>query len=451
MKNRVFSCILVYALTLSFGGTAFAVDPTIMYRNTKTIGMGDAKIAGGYGYNGFINNPALLARVPVLRFSIPNLPFTLNNDFWETAKFIKNNSDKFQDYGDLTESDKQEFLKDLEEYDGKWSRLRVQPLVDLSISFFDKTELAKITDSKETTYKDDMESVLKAIEANEVIFTTYYNDTISFGKVKDKPGMYYVSGLDPESLKEFDSYEKAYAYWTKKYRRQMNDGFGVGLAVFNNTMAGLKIDRGVFEPRVWGEGDSDTAVILGFAQSLNMVYPGLTVGVNLKYFDRRHANMFQIKATDLGNIQDTAQPIIDDAKNSSQKTYAADIGALCEVPYIGADVGMNLKSLGDGRGSSVDFGIAKHLYGESVLLLADYIDFLDNNRENIFRKLHFGAQYKADFVYLRAGINSGYPTAGLGLNARLVDIDVAWFSEELSNAPGVEPDTRYAAQIKFGW
>jgi hypothetical protein len=451
MKNTVFSCLLACVLTISFTGNSFATDPTIMYRNTKTIGMGDAKIAGGFGYNGFINNPALLSRFNVVKFSLPNVPITLNNDFWETAKFIANNADNFKTYNDLSEDDKQQFLKDLEKYDGKWSRLRVQPLVDIGISLFNTSELQKVTDSNQKSYNDDKDGVLKAIESNDVIFTLYHNDTISFGKVKDKPGKYFVSGLDPNSLKEFDSFDAAYNYWVKKYRRQVNEGFGFGLAVFNNTLTGLKIDRGVYEPRVWGEGASDTAVILGFAKSLNMVYQGLIVGVNLKYFDRRRAHIFQIKATDLGNLSETTQPIIEDAKNSTHTTIAADIGALCEVPYLGADVGINLKSLGDGIGSSVDLGIAKKLYGESLIVLADYIDLLDNNRENVFRKLHFGGQLKADYFCLRAGINSGYPTVGIGLDAKLLDIDLAWFTEELSNAPGVESDTRYAAQIKFGW
>ena len=57
-----------------------SADETIGYRNAKTLGMGDAKVAGGFGYNGFVDNPALLSRIGLLSFSIVNLPITMNKN-----------------------------------------------------------------------------------------------------------------------------------------------------------------------------------------------------------------------------------------------------------------------------------------------------------------------------------------------------------------------------------
>ena len=363
MKTTVFSCFIASLLVFSLAGLA-AADQTVSYHNVKTVGMGDTRIAGGFGYNGFVDNPALLSRIKLLQFSVFNLPITINKDLWDTAKFISDNSDNFEKYDDLTTEEKLEFLNDLEKYDGKWTRAKFSPMIDVGASIL---------------------------------------------------------------------------------------GYGVGLAVFHSSDAAIKIDRGIYEPRVWGEGKIDWSVVLGVAKPLTVLTPGLTIGANLRFIQRQRAKLFHIKATELGDFNDTVDPILDDAKNNKRNTFAVDVGALWEIPFIDSEVGATIQSIGDGRGSSIDLGFAKRFLDDDLILLADYIDFLDNNKENIFRKTHFGVQYSIDFFVLRTGINSGYPSLGIGLNARVVDIDLAWYTEELSNAPGVEDDTRYALQIKLGW
>lgn len=363
MRTIVFSCIPACLLIFCFASSP-AADQTVSYHNIKTIGMGNTRIAGGFDYNGFVDNPALLSRVKLVRFSIFNLPLTINKDLWDTAKFIDDNSDNFEKYDDLSVEEKLEFLDDLEEFDGKWTRAKLSPMVDVGASIL---------------------------------------------------------------------------------------GYGVGLAVFHSSDAAVKIDRGVYEPRVWGEGKIDWSVVLGVAKPLTVLTPGLTVGANLKFIQRQRAQLFHIKATDLGEFNETVEPIIDDAKTNKHNTFGIDIGALWDIPFIDSEVGATIQSIGDGRGSSIDLGFAKRFYNDDLILLADYIDFLDNNKENIFRKTHFGVQYTIDYFVLRTGFNSGYPSLGIGLNSRIVDIDLAWYTEELSNAPGVEDDTRYALQIKLGW
>lgn len=341
-----------------------AAGRTISYRNAKTIGMGNTRIAGGFGYNGFIDNPALLSRVKIVRFSIVNLPITLNKNTLDIGNFIADNADKFENFDDLSIEDKSAFLKDVEKEEGKWSRLNVSPMMDVAFSFL---------------------------------------------------------------------------------------GQSVGLALFNTTDVGLKVDRGIYEPRVWGEGKSNFVAVLGYARPLTMLYPGLTVGVNLKFFQRRRASLFQIKATDLGDTQESFEPITDEVKENESSTIAMDIGALWDIPFIDMEVGAVINSIGDGRGASIDLGIAKRMYNDNLLLLADYIDFGDNNKENIFNKIHLGAQYNLQTIKFRAGINSGYPTVGFGFNFRVIDIDAAYFFDELGNAPGMNEDERYILQMKLGW
>jgi len=365
VKKKSIILAAACAALLCIATPSLAGDKTVIYRNAKTLGMGNARVAGGFGYNGFVDNPALLARVRYVRLSILNLPITLNNNTTDIGKFIADNTDKFENFEELPQDEKNAFLKDVEKQEGKWSRINISPMVDIAATVL---------------------------------------------------------------------------------------GNSVGLALYNTTEVGIKVDRGIYEPRVWGEGISYFVAAVGYARPLTMLYPGLTVGVNLKYIQRRRASLFQIKATDLGdNPQETMQPVLDEVTEEEHNTVAMDVGLLWDIPFIDSEVGAVFQSLGDGRGSSLDIGIAKRFFNDDLTILADYVDFLDNNRENILNKLHMGAEYSLQVIKLRAGINSGYPTAGLGINFKLIDIDVAYFFEELGNAPGMREDERYVLQLKMGW
>lgn len=364
MKRLSVLWIIVCILAFSFTVPVSAENRTVTYRNAKTLGMGNAKIAGGYGYNGFIDNPALLSRVHIIRLSVINLPITINKHALDIGKFIDDNQDKFENFDELSNQEMVDFLDDVQKYDGKWAHINLSPLFDIAFSL---------------------------------------------------PGQ------------------------------------SLGLAVYNTTDVSVKVDRGIYEPRVWGKGTSDLVAVLGYARPLTMLYPGLTVGVNLKYIQRRRASLFQIKATDLGDIQEIIEPVTEEVKEEEKNTFAVDVGALWDIPFIDTEVGATIQSIGDGKGASVDIGASKRFLSDNLTLLADYIDFFDNNKENVFNKLHIGAEYKMQTIAFRTGINSGYPVVGMGLDFRIIDIDAAYFFDELSNAPGVNEDTRYIVQLKFGW
>jgi hypothetical protein len=341
-----------------------AADKTVRYDNAKTFGLGNTKVAGGFGYNGFIDNPALLSRVELVRFSIVNLPLTLNKNFIDIAKFIQDNSDKFKNYNDLPINEKTQFIKDIQEYDGEWARVKLSPMLDVTGNFL---------------------------------------------------------------------------------------SYGVGFAVFSTENLNMEMDQGIYEPRVWGEGNSTTAVVFGVAKPLFILVPGLTIGANVKYMRRYHADLFQIPASKLGNLQNTIKPITDKLKESKNNTFAVDIGGLLEIPFINSEIGASIQSIGDGRGSSVDLGFAKRILDDKLVILADYLDLLDNNKENVFNKIHVGTEFNYYFFAVRAGLNSGYPTVGIGLDFHVIDIDAAYYTEELSKGPGGYAEPRFIAQVKLGW
>ncbi|MFC1538228.1 hypothetical protein ACFL6H_02295 [Candidatus Latescibacterota bacterium] len=376
--------IIITLLMLLIPGTVFA-EKTISYNNAKIMGMGGTRVANGFNYNGFIHNPALLSRVKVIRFSIARIPIVINKDLFDFGNFINDNTDNFSRFGNesllvnsngeplpgqedaenrMTESEKADFLYDLEEFDGQWSRVELSPMVGLALNI---------------------------------------------------------------------------------------KGFGIGVAAYNMTEVNLKADKGIYDPRVWGEGRANTVFALGMSKPLSMLTPGLIVGANIKYVLRNTASLFTISASDLGKIEDTIKPVQDELKEDPQKTFMIDVGALYSIPGINIDVAGVLKSIGDGRGASVDLGVAKRMYNDRLIFLADYIDFTDNNKENIFKKISVGTQFDLSIIAFRAGMRAGYPSLGCGLDFGILDIDAAYYTRELSKGPGGNGEERYIVQFQIGW
>lgn len=54
-------------------------------------------------------------------------------------------------------------------------------------------------------------------------------------------------------------------------------------------------------------------------------------------------------------------------------------------------------------------------------------------------------------IFIRTGLRQGYITAGLGLDARFVKIDLATYAEELAELPGRLPSRRFALRLAFGY
>ncbi len=69
------------------------------------------------------------------------------------------------------------------------------------------------------------------------------------------------------------------------------------------------------------------------------------------------------------------------------------------------------------------------------VLAADVNDLTNTDEDlfgaSFFKKLHLGAEYQTKMLSIRGGFNSGYPTFGLGLDLWLLNLDYAFYGEEL--------------------
>ncbi len=363
MKKTVLTLFFAYLTLFSSTDQACSENRTVSYRNTKTTGMGDTKIAGGFSYNGFVDNPALLTRVKHIRFSLITLPISINYHIFDISNFIYYNKYNFENFNSLKTEGKEIFLEALSDYEGEWGYINVSPMIDFSFSYHQNS---------------------------------------------------------------------------------------IGFAVYDINEFGIRTGRVDFQPNVWGKGFNRKVYVIGYARPLDLLFPGLKIGINLKFIERRRISTFQVKMEDLGSLEEISESISDEFKIKN-KTFAIDIGTLWTIPNTKSEIGVTFQSIGDGRGASFDVGMAHQLFWKKFILLADCRDILDNNKENVFKKFHFGTEIIYDVFAFRAGLNSGYYSYGFGLNFKVFHIDFAFFSDEVGPTSDRYQDERMKCQMRLGW
>lgn len=65
------------------------------------------------------------------------------------------------------------------------------------------------------------------------------------------------------------------------------------------------------------------------------------------------------------------------------------------------------------------------------------------------KKLHLGVEFDLPLISLRAGLNQGYYSAGVGLDMGIIAVDAATYGVELGEYPGQLEDRRYVVQLKI--
>lgn len=82
----------------------------------------------------------------------------------------------------------------------------------------------------------------------------------------------------------------------------------------------------------------------------------------------------------------------------------------------------------------------------------DVRDVMNSSKENIYKRLHMGAELNfSNVVGVLGGINQGYTTYGLFLNSKIARIDAGIYSEELGKYPGDIKNRSYYARVTVGW
>lgn len=75
--------------------------------------------------------------------------------------------------------------------------------------------------------------------------------------------------------------------------------------------------------------------------------------------------------------------------------------------------------------------------------------YLNNNDNDLGKKIHMGAEISLPFIDLRAGLNQGYNTYGIGLDAIFAHFDLAYYDVEMGTYVGQTSQNRIAAALTF--
>lgn len=196
----------------------------------------------------------------------------------------------------------------------------------------------------------------------------------------------------------------------------------------------------------------------GFAAGVSTVLmPGFSVGLVGKRISRIGAG-FPIGVSTLALLSsDTLQ----DQLNNRGTGYAIDLGTSFSLPSpVKPTFSLVWKNMGQTTFTQ-DFGAQsppsmkdEMIFSFSMLFdgpgvnIRPAFDLKYFNRydEQLGKKIHAGLEIDLPFFSVRAGLNQGYYTVGLGVDFALVRVDAATYGVELGEYPGQHEDRRYLLQ-----
>lgn len=204
---------------------------------------------------------------------------------------------------------------------------------------------------------------------------------------------------------------------------------------------------------------SDYGFVSGFGFGL---LPGVSGGVSLKRISRRGGD----QELSLSTLTSASASFLDDFDQRGTG-YGFDLALMWRTPE---QVPLRLSAVADWQdvGStaflvdpaaqvapdriqdnlSVGFGAVMDLPGLDWKAGMEY-RHINLQGEQLGKKLHFGTELGLPLVDLRAGLNQGYPTIGLGMDLFFMRFDLASYTEELGVYPGQTPSQRVDATLSF--
>ncbi len=228
--------------------------------------------------------------------------------------------------------------------------------------------------------------------------------------------------------------------------------FAVG--VYATGEVDFKIDKGIFDPKIFAYGHLDIVYSAGYGSKLplgiiSFLPNDLYYGVDLKIIRRSFAN-YKSSATDL-----EFDNVIDSLEENETTGFGLDFGLLYEMMpgklTLGAKVNDFLSDIGDDKMPMIVNVGAAYKFSENLLFAADYNDFFMHKSASLFNRLYFGAELHLGHILMaRGGFAQGYPSIGAGLSFGALAFDGAIYGIEKSNNPGGDGDYNYAVRIKIG-
>ncbi|MBI5755959.1 MAG: hypothetical protein HZA12_03455 [Nitrospirae bacterium] len=207
-------------------------------------------------------------------------------------------------------------------------------------------------------------------------------------------------------------------------------------------------------------GGYEYGPVAGFSMGLPLT--GLRAGAGAKYIARSWLNKNF-------TIADIASESFDfDQEKIDKSDISFDIGFLYDIPFLSMlkpQAGLSLLDITDidfedgGKiPQRLNLGVSIHPevpYMASLILALDYQDVTGayEQDDSFGKRLHLGAEagFLKNHIILRAGLNQGYASLGVGIDVWAVKLTYANYKEEIGVYAGQDKDERQAIQLVIGW
>lgn len=100
-------------------------------------------------------------------------------------------------------------------------------------------------------------------------------------------------------------------------------------------------------------------------------------------------------------------------------------------------------------GAGFSLSRASWAFLTNTVFALEATDVLNNMNGSVFRLIHIGAETHWKSLAFRLGVNQGYWCGGLGLDVRVITLDLATYGEEMGLNSGTLEDRRYAVNFGF--
>jgi hypothetical protein len=392
-----FLMILLILPVLAWGG-----DRSFMVKGIRPVAMGGAFTAVANDANAYFYNPAGLTQIQKWQIQIANLPVTISNDTLDLYTWINDNQTQ------------------LEKFDEQSYDTQVKLMNDIT----------------------NQVSKLKVHVSGSILNPNFISSPI---------------GL----------------------RNNLKMNFGVG--IFDLYDVRIGVNNGLLVPNIDMVGNLDVVGMAPFAFKMEKTpfdLPGsLSVAGTLKLLRR-------------GRIEELRKSVLEfeefDPKIQQGNGVGLDFGSLYQfneqwnfglmvsdifgTPITYEQVTSNNITRPETTEiitPKVNMGVAlrpKNLYywknkflplKNHWVFAADVTDITNTDEKllsaSFFKKLHLGAEYQTKMLAIRGGVNSGYPSFGLGLNLWLVKLDYAFYGEELGMYAGQIVEWNHMVAMSIGF
>ncbi|MCI0513770.1 hypothetical protein L0128_11195, partial [candidate division KSB1 bacterium] len=277
------------------------------------------------------------------------------------------------------------------------------------------------------------------------------NNSANFRKLNEE----YQPKLTAQQTDELIDYlrREAAALDNIWYRANIVPSFGLNIdkfafSIYNTADIALRSDIGIVVPKIYLKGFNDVVTTLGYGTDFDSP---LSLGVNLKLIRRFETQLYKIQVEEINSLKDTWKEGIDQLKQGKWG-YGMDVGALFQLTpalKLGA-VCQDLLGQVDQINTPMNLRLGCHYQPLPALDLAVEIeDFFNRNGEHFFNKFHLGAEYRIPVLRFRLGVNQGYPTAGIGLDLRFVQLNYTYFEYETAKSPGLKSEGTHLMDFRI--